>query len=59
MKKCKKLDEKKKRKFSFDTKVDRLYELFGLISTKYLKETCKISIPMNKKLGKVMVSHSR
>ena len=29
------------RNLSFDTKIDDLYELFGLRSTKYLRETCK------------------
>ena len=32
---------------SLDTKIDDLYELFGLRSTKYLRETCKINIPVN------------
>ena len=30
---------------SLDTKIDDLYELFGLRSTKYLRETCKINMP--------------
>ena len=37
---------------SFDTKIDDLHELFGLRSTKYLRETCKTNIPVNKKTGK-------
>ena len=32
---------------SLDTKIDDLYELFGLRSTKYLRETCKINMPVN------------
>ena len=37
---------------SLDTKIDDLYELFGLGSTKYLRETCKINIPVNENKGK-------
>ena len=37
---------------NFDTKIDDLYELFGLRSTKYLRETCKINMPVNEKTGK-------
>ena len=32
---------------NLDTKIDDLYELFGLRSTKYLRETCKINMPVN------------
>ena len=34
------------------TKIDDLYELFGLRSTKYLRETCKINMPVNENTGK-------
>ena len=37
---------------SLDTKIDDLYELFGLRSTKYLRETCKINMPVNENTGK-------
>ena len=37
---------------SLDTKIDDLYELFGLRSTKYLRETCKINMPVNENMGK-------
>ena len=37
---------------SLDIKVDDLYELFGLRSTKYLRETCKINMPFNENTGK-------
>ena len=37
---------------SFDTKIDNLYELFGLRSTKYLRETIKINMPVNEKTRK-------
>ena len=37
---------------SFDTKIDDLYLLFGLRSTKYLRETCKINMSVNEKTGK-------
>ena len=37
---------------SLDTKIDDLYELFGLRSTKYLRETCKINIPVNENTRK-------
>ena len=37
---------------SLDTKINNLCELFGLRSTKYLRETCKINIPVNENTGK-------
>ena len=37
---------------SFDTKIDDLYLLFGLRSTKYLRETCKINMSVNEKTSK-------
>ena len=37
---------------SLDTKIDDLYELFGLRSTKYLREPCKINMPVNENTGK-------
>ena len=37
---------------SLDTKIDDLYELFGLRSTKYLRETCKINMPVNESTEK-------
>ena len=37
---------------NLDTKIDDLYELFGLRSTKYLRETCKINMPVNENMGK-------
>ena len=36
---------------SFDTKIDDLHELYGLRSTKYLRETCKMNLSMNEKTG--------
>ena len=36
----------------FATKVNDLYELFGLKTTKYLRETCKIDLTVNEKTGK-------
>ena len=36
---------------SLDTKIDDLYELFGLRSTKYLRETCKINMRVNENTG--------
>ena len=36
---------------SLDTKIGDLYELFGLRSTKYLRERCKISMPVNENTG--------
>ena len=36
----------------FDTKIDYVYQLLGLRSTKYLRETCKINVPVNEKMGK-------
>ena len=35
-----------------DTKIDDLYKLFGLRSTKYLRETCKINVPVNQNTSK-------
>ena len=35
-----------------DTKIDDLYELFDLRSTKYLGETCKTNMPVNENMGK-------
>ena len=37
---------------SLDTKIDDLYKLFGLRSTKYLRETCKTNMPVNENMGK-------
>ena len=37
---------------SLDTKIDDLYELFGLRSTKYLREICKINMPVNESMEK-------
>ena len=43
---------------SLDTKIDDLYELFGLRSTKYLRETCEINMPVNEPEN-VRALHSR
>ena len=40
------------RKFSLDTKIDDLYEIFGLKPTKYIRETCQINMPVNENTGK-------
>ena len=40
---------------SLDTKIEVLYKLFGLRSTKYLTETCKINMPVNENTGKGFV----
>ena len=37
---------------SLDTKIDDIYELFGLRSTKYLRETSKINMPVKESTGK-------
>ena len=37
---------------NFDTTTDDLYELFGPRSTKYLRETRQINMPVNEKTGK-------
>ena len=37
---------------SLDTKIDDFHELFSLRSTKYLRKTCKINIPMNESKGR-------
>ena len=40
---------------NFDAKIHDLYELFGLRSTKYLRETCKINRQENEKTDKFKV----
>ena len=37
---------------SLDIKIDDLYELFGLRSTKYLRETCKTNMLVNENTRK-------
>ena len=37
---------------SLDSRINDLYELFGLRSTKYLRETYKINMPVNENTRK-------
>ena len=40
------------RNLSLNVAVNNLYELFGLLSTLYLRESCSVEMSINEKIGK-------